>query len=269
LSSFAAEENCEEVIRAFLLRTAELLHRHGTPSYRLEGVMGKVAESLNISSVFLYTPTALVISLGSGEDERTFVRRIDSGGIDISKVLAFDAVLEDLEAGNISIGEAAERLEAAANAPAPFSLRVTLLAAAAACAGVAVIFGGSMLDAMVAGLFGCAIAGVTTLSQRSFEQQGWLEPLLGFAAAICAVVISQWLPVNDRLITVAALILPIPGLTLTIALTEIATGHLSSGSAQLAGAAVTLFTLVLGVAIAWRVSVDWVQPLQPMVALPQ
>ena len=48
MSSFAAEENCEEVIRAFLLRTAELLHRHGTPSYRLEGVMGKVAESLNI-----------------------------------------------------------------------------------------------------------------------------------------------------------------------------------------------------------------------------
>ncbi|MEO1979743.1 MAG: threonine/serine exporter family protein [Fuerstiella sp.] len=253
----------------FLLRTAELLHRYGTPSYRLEGVMGKVADSLNVPSVFLYTPTALVVALGSGAQERTYLRRVDSGDIDISKVLAFDAALEDLESGQISISEAAARLESAAHAPAAFNLPVSLLAAAIACAGVAVIFGGNIFDTLVAGLFGCVIAYVTTLYQRSFAQRGWLEPVLGFTAAIAAVVIGQWLPVNDKLVTLAALILPIPGLTLTIALTELATGHLSSGSARLAGATVTLFTLVVGVAIAWRLSSVWIQPVQPTLdALP-
>ncbi len=225
--------------------------------------MGKVAQSLNVPSVFLYTPTALVVSLGSGAQERTYLRRVDSGDIDISKVLAFDAALEDLESGQISIGEAATRLESAANAAATFNLPVSLLAAATACAGVAVIFGGNIIDTIVAGLFGWVIAWVTTLYHRSFAQRGWLEPVLGFTAAIAAVVLGQWLPVNDRLITLAALILPIPGLTLTIALTELASGHLSSGSARLAGATVTLFTLVLGVAIAWRLSSIWVQPVQP------
>jgi uncharacterized membrane protein YjjP (DUF1212 family) len=263
-------ETPDHETRAFLLRTAELLHQYGTPSFRLEGVMGKVATSLNVPSVFLYTPTALVVSLGSGEQEQTYLRRVDSGDVDIGKVLAFDAALEDLEAGLITISEAAARLEAAAAAPPAFSLPVSLLAAATACAGVAVMFGGNLIDTIIAGVFGWMIAWVTTLFQRSFAQRGWLEPVLGFTAAIAAVVIGQWLPVNDKLITLAALILPIPGLTLTIALTELATGHLSSGSARLAGAAVTLFTLVVGVAIAWRLSAVWVQPVPPaLAALPE
>jgi uncharacterized membrane protein YjjB (DUF3815 family) len=57
------------------------------------------------------------------------------------------------------------------------------------------------------------------------------------------------------------LILPIPGLALTIALTELALRHLSSGSARLAGAMITLFTLVVGVAIAWRLTSVWVEPV--------
>ena len=230
--------------------------------------MSKIAESLDVPSVFLYTPTALVVSMGSGIDERTFLRRVDSGETDISRVLAFDAVLEDLEGGKISLSQATERLEAEASAAAPFGLPLSILAAAIACAGVSVIIGGNAIDTIVAGVFGCIIAWVTALFQQ-VANRGWLEPVLGFSAAMLAVLIAQWLPVNDRLITLASLILPIPGLALTIALTELATGHLSSGSARLAGAAVTLFTLVLGVAVAWRLSAGWGQSIPPLEALPE
>ena len=64
---------------SFLLMAAELLHRYGTPSYRLEGVMEKVAGSLNVSSVFLYTPTALVVELADNAGQATYVRRVESG----------------------------------------------------------------------------------------------------------------------------------------------------------------------------------------------
>jgi uncharacterized membrane protein YjjP (DUF1212 family) len=241
---------------AFLLRTAELLHRYGTPSFRLEGVMAKVAGTLKLPGVFLYTPTALVVSLGKGAAERTYVRRIESGEIDISKLLALDAILEQVEASELTIAEAADRLEAAANAPGPFPASVAMTASAMACSGVAVIFGGTAYDTLLAGVFGLIIAYVASVFAR-FGQRGLLEPMLGFTVAVAAVAIARWLPVNDRLVTLAALILPIPGLTLTIALTELAVGHLSSGSARLAGAMVTLLTLVLGVAIGWQITTDW------------
>jgi uncharacterized membrane protein YjjB (DUF3815 family) len=132
-----------------------------------------------------------------------------------------------------------------------------------ACAGIAVIFGGNGIETLIAGIFGCLIAWASMLFHRPGAERGWLEPLLGFTAAIAAVAVSHWIPVNDRLITLAALILPIPGFTLTIALTELATGHLSSGSARLAGALVTLFTLVVGVAIAWRITAGWAPLIPP------
>ncbi|MEZ6127904.1 MAG: threonine/serine exporter family protein [Planctomycetaceae bacterium] len=269
MSSFPESSQSEAQNHAFLLRTAELLHQYGTPSFRLEGVMGRMAQSLNIRGVFLYTPTALVVALGSGSAERTYLRRVDAGDVDISKVLAFDATLEDLESGRITVSEAADQLETIANAPPAFPLSISLLAAALACAGVAVIIGGNAVDVMAAGCFGFVLAWITTLSRRSGTPRGWLEPVLGFGTAITAVIIGRWLPIDDRLVTLAALILPIPGLAITIALTELATGHLSSGSARLAGALVTLFTLVVGVAIAWRFTANWTPPQQPaMAALP-
>ena len=258
LSHTDSVETQDLEIHAFLLCAAELLHRYGTPSFRLEGVMVKVAASLNVPSVFLYTPTALVVSLGEGERERTYVRRIEPGDVDISKLLTLDSILEELESRSITITQAAAKLESAANAPAPFSLIVSLLAGSVACGGVAVIFGGSAIETMIAGLFGFVIAYISSVLSR-FVQSGLLEPVLGFAVAVCAVLIAQWIPVNDQLITLAALILPIPGLALTIALTELALRHLSSGIARLAGAMITLFTLVVGVAIAWQITSAWVE----------
>jgi uncharacterized membrane protein YjjP (DUF1212 family) len=253
-----------EQIDSFLLRAAELLHRYGTPSFRLEGVMTRVAMTQGLHSEFLYTPTALIVGLGYGESQRTYVRRVQAEETDISKLLALDQILEDLESGRISVPDAAERLEQTASDPPPFRLPVSLLASAIACAGVAVIFGGSWLETLIAGFFGLAIAYLATAAS-AFTQRGLLEPFLGFTVALCAVALGHWLPVNDRLITMAALILPIPGLTLTIALTELALQHLSSGSARLAGAMVSLFTLVVGVAIAWRLTDAWIEPMRDTV----
>ena len=258
----------EQDVCEFLVRTAELLHRYGTPSYRLEAVVKKVARSLGVSSVILYTPTALVISLETDSGENTWLRRIESGEIDISKVLEFDRILEDLQSGQLTLDQASLRLEEAANAKSRFNRLTTLIASAVACAGISVVFGGNQFDAGVAGVFGFMIAWSATWLESPLQEQGFLEPLLGFTAAVFAVIVSQWLPINDRLVTLSALILPIPGLTLTIAFTEIATGHLSSGSARFAGAAVKLLTLVVGVAIAWRITAGLVQPLPPVESLP-
>jgi uncharacterized membrane protein YjjP (DUF1212 family) len=174
-------------------------------------------------------------------------------------LLILDTILEDLEAGRITVKQASARLESAAKAPAPFSRFVSLTAGAVACGGVAVIFGGGAMDVVVASTFGFIIGYMSFVASRHV-QRGLTEPLLGFTVAISAVAIGQWIPVNDRLITLAALILPIPGLALTIALTELALRHLSSGSARLAGAMITLFTLVVGVAIAWRITSVWWEP---------
>lgn len=244
---------------AFLLRTAELLHQYGTPSYRLEAVMQRISDDLNVPSVYLYTPTALFISLGEHQSEKMFLRRIESTDVDVGRILAFDAVLEDLEARKISVIEAAAKMEEIASAPEAFPPAVSVFSAAVACAGVAILFGGQLYDACAAAFLGCLVTLAAMAASGGSAPRGWLEPLLGFGTAFAAVVMGLWLPISPRLITLAALILPIPGLSLTVALTELAAGHLASGSARVAGAAVQLLTLVAGVAIAWQLTAPWFQ----------
>ncbi len=245
-------------IHEFLMRTAELLHRHGTPSHRLERVMVKVSRALGEESVFLYTPTALVASFGKGEHERTCLRRVDSGTIDCDKLIRFDEILELLEGGEIGISEAAERMERAATAAPPFSSALTSLVCGIACASVAVFFGGGWREVGLAGGIGLMIAGLEHLQSKLGWEQGLVFPVAGFLAAFCSLAASRWLyAIDDRLVTLASLVILLPGFTLTISLTELAVGHLSAGVARLAGAAATMLTLFLGVAIAWRIAGGW------------
>lgn len=242
----------------FLMRVAELLHQHGTPSHRLERVMTKVARTIGVECVMLYTPTALVASMEKGENERTYLRRVDSGSIDADKLIRFDEILERLEAREIDIAEASRRIEAAASASPPFSAWFTAVICGLACASIAVFFGGGWMEVGFAGTIGLAIAGLELLQSRLGWEQGLIFPVAGFFAAMCSLSASHWIhPMDDRLVTLSALIILLPGFTITTALTELAVGHLSAGVARLAGASATLLTLFLGVAIAWKIAGPW------------
>ncbi|MED5287286.1 MAG: threonine/serine exporter family protein, partial [Planctomycetota bacterium] len=80
----------------FLLRTAELLQRYGTPSHRLERLMVRVSDFLGVEAAYLYTPTAVIVSFGTGQAEQTRLIRSDAGDVDLGKLVEFDEVLEDL-----------------------------------------------------------------------------------------------------------------------------------------------------------------------------
>ena len=79
------------------------------------------------------------------------------------------------------------------------------------------------------------------------------EALLAFGAASAALLWSKYVyPIHFSKVTMASLIILIPGLSLTVAMLELATHHLSSGVARLAGAGATMLTIFLGVALAWK-----------------
>jgi uncharacterized membrane protein YjjP (DUF1212 family) len=255
---------------ALLLRAAELLHRFGTPSHRLERVMAKVSHSLGIVGVFLYTPTALVISLGDGNEETTYLRRVDAGPIDISKLIAFDDILDEAEAHTLTPSEALQRFEAAAASPPPFGVVATALAYATVCGCVAILFGGRGIEAAVAAALGCLFYWLGDATARWSWERGLLEPLVAALGAVLALLVARFVvPLDDRLTTLASLIVLLPGLSLTIAMTELAVGHVSAGVARLAGSLTTLFILVMGVGIAWRLASDLrTMPPLPFAPLP-
>jgi uncharacterized membrane protein YjjB (DUF3815 family) len=65
---------------------------------------------------------------------------------------------------------------------------------------------------------------------------------------------SLWPGVAPSLVTIAALIVLLPGMSLTVAVTELATRNLIAGTARLMSAVIVLLELVVGVALGERLA---------------
>ena len=238
---------------AFLLRIAELLHAYGTPAYRLERVLHKVATSLGVESSFLSTPTSVFVSLGSGRAKEVHLLRGESGEVNLGKLVEFDEVMEDVEHGRCDASAAITRLDEIAGAPSRYSRRVSALGYSLACAGAACFFSGGPWEIGVAFLMAMGTFLLGRILPRRPDTVGLFEPLAGFLVAFGALFIGRTLhPLDDRVVTLASLIVLIPGLTLTTGFLELASRHLVSGMARIAGAAAIFLTLLVGVALAWR-----------------
>lgn len=242
-----------EEAEAFLLRLAELLHAHGTPAHRLERVLAKGAEAYGVQATFLSTPTAVIASFGRGDKEHSHLLRIDPGATDLGKLFEFDEIMDAAADGELSIAAARARLEEIASAPPRWSPWASALAFAGASAGAACLLGGGLADLCVTAVLGLVIALVERPIARAHGGPGLYEPVAAFVAALCAALASQLVRgVDKQLVTLSSLIVLLPGLTLTIAMTELATRHLSSGVARLAGALMAFLAILFGVALGWR-----------------
>lgn len=252
--------------RQFILQTAELLHRYGTPSHRLERVMQRVAISLGEKAIFLYTPTSLNIAFFDGDSEQTHLRRVDSGDVDLGKLIEFDKVLDKLEDHELEVSDAALSLQRIDERPNRFSLPVVAVAAGVASAGAAVFFGGGLAELITAGILGCWSCLLAWAIHKIPGEGTLFLPLAGFTCAMFSICVATYIyPIDDRIATLASLIILLPGLTFTVAMTELASRHLSAGVARMAGAGATFLTLVVGVALAWRLG-DSIRPTPDIAA---
>jgi uncharacterized membrane protein YjjB (DUF3815 family) len=85
-----------------------------------------------------------------------------------------------------------------------------------------------------------------------------VAPIAAVAASFCAgLLVRLGVDASADVITLAALVTLLPGMTLTIGMRELATEHLQSGVANTASALVQLFGLAFGVAVGHSIASNW------------
>ncbi|MBW8840133.1 MAG: threonine/serine exporter family protein [Gemmatimonadetes bacterium] len=114
--------------------------------------------------------------------------------------------------------------------------------------------GGGGRESIAAAMLGLGLGIFALLIGALPRIGGVFEPMAAFLASAAAIGLAHLLgPMSVLTATVAGLIVLLPGLTLTTAMTELATRHLASGVARLSGAFSTFLTLAFGVALGNRV----------------
>lgn len=237
-------------IRKFILKLGKMLHKYGSPSFRLEAYLSGVATHLGVHSSFISTPTSLTMVVWSDrhEDEYNHAARMQPGELDMTALARTDELAQKLLNGEITIEEADKQLDDIDAMPSPYSKFLTCLAFGLSTSAFAMLMGAGQLEILLAGLLGLVVYLWTLWAERSKRVAGMLEPVASFSVGVMACAISDWLNVglNIWLIILSSLIILVPGLSLTMGLKELSSRNLVSGTARVMDAFMQLFKLYFG-----------------------
>ncbi len=239
----------------FVLALGRALHRYGTPADRLEDSLGRVCAKLELEAELFTTPTAIIMSFGKPTELRSRLMRVEGGELDMGKLAQVDALVDDVLEKEVPLDAATQKLDDIIAGRSRFGRGLSTFASGMTSAALAVFFGGGIYDVLLAAAIGNTLGLLATLMKRSTDQARVFE-LVGaaFAAFAAEVVSSMTDVINPSLVTLASLIILLPGLSLTVAMTELATRNLIAGTARLMSAVIVLLELVMGVALGGRLA---------------
>ncbi len=238
----------------FVLRLARALHTHGHSANRLEEVLGATSDRLGLPGhQFFSTPTSIMASFGPEAWQRTYLLRVSPGDVDLGKLAALERVALDVARGTMPAGEGTLAIERIVAAPPRYGPALTTLAYGVVSAAACVFLGGGGREVGVAGVLGLALGVLALGAGRRPRIGSVFEPLAAFLVSAAAILLAHVVqPLSVLVTTIAGLIVLMPGLTLTTAMSELATRHLASGTARFSGAMITFLSITFGVALGNR-----------------
>ena len=204
------------------------------------------------------TPTVIDVSVGSLRSQRSYTLRVRPATVDLDAIARLDELVRDVLDQSLDVDGALEALARTEGT----SLRRPwpLLLAAYALAGAALtpVLGGGADEAIAAALVGLVVGTIAVATRGIVRTEPITAPIAAVGASFSATVLAQLgLDATPDLVTLAALVTFLPGMTLTIGMRELATEHLQSGVANTASALVQLLGLVFGVEIGRSIAVNW------------
>jgi len=245
----------DPVAVGFVLELGRALHRAGHPAQRLEDMLGAISDRLGLfNHQFFSTPTSIMASFGPLGRQRTHMLRVTPGEVNLGTLAALEQVALEVAQGRMSPVEGVVAIDRITSAPSLYGAGLTTVAYGVVSGAATQFLGGGVHEVAVATLLGLAL-GVLALGTRGRPRLGRVfEPVAAFVVSAGALGLARAIaPLSVLIATLGGLIVLLPGLTLTVAMSELATRNLASGTARISGAFMTFLAIAFGVALGNRV----------------
>ena len=238
---------------AFVVELGRRLHEYGTSSQRLEAALHGVSEQLRMACQLWSNPTGMIVSFsdigptGDPTLEVSRIVRLPPGDNDLGRLVDADAIAEKVLNGEMDLDEGREALRALDRPESKRQRTLMVLACALIGACVAALLRASFADMVSAGVVGLLIGLLGDVAKRSQRFNESFEAVAAMLATVLAGLIGAYVwPISLQTVVIGAVVILLPGLTLTNAVNELASNHWVSGSARFAGAATVLMKLAFG-----------------------
>jgi uncharacterized membrane protein YjjP (DUF1212 family) len=240
----------------FIAELARRLHAYGTSAQRLESALNKVAKRLGIEAEVWSNPTGMLLSFPDRErglpHRITQVIRLEPGEINLGRLAKADAIAEDVLSGRSDVSKGLIELRALDKKPGKHVIPLTILCFGLAAASVTGLLKNTgWADLVTAAILGVLIGAITVYSEHHPRWGAAHEAVAAFVATLLATAVASFVaPLVLQSVVIASLIVLMPGLTLTTAMTELSAKQLVSGTTRMAGALTILLKLTFGTALA-------------------
>lgn len=253
-------------VRCVLALGAALLG-YGLPAHRVEESVMRLLRALHLSGSVFGLPTALLITLRGSHGIDSHMVRAEPGTIDLARLDALHHLVACVERGELDVVQAERRVRQILEAPRRLPRWVDLVAVALVAFGGTLMLGGNARDAAWSSALGLGTAALLWISATcpAFSRVVPVAGAVLITLSSCLLAHAGTLD-HPLVVAFAALFVLLPGLTLTLAMTELATGHLVSGTARSMGALAVFLQLGFGVLLGIRLGrldqagVSWLPP---------
>jgi uncharacterized membrane protein YjjP (DUF1212 family) len=253
------------------------LHKYGTNAQRLEGSLNYICKYLGLKGHFFTTPTYLAVSIDTEDEQYSRHIRVTPTGTDLAKLQELDIIANALCFGHISVDEAIKEIQELEDRPFSYNQFVILLSYSFTSAALSAILLGGYIEMIFSFIIGSIVGLLAILRTNSSKISDIFEFLSAFIVMFCCYIgVNLGHEFNFQIVLISSLVVIIPGLSLTIAMTELATQHLVSGTARLMGALIDFFKISFGILLSVEVgniifgkmTIIQATPLSPYFLLP-
>lgn len=237
-----------DIVMDVILLSGEILVKSGAETFRAEDTMTRIAKSRGYDDARSFvTTTGFVFAYG--KDYPAKVVDIKGRSIDLYKIDKVNSISRHLVTGEMEFEEAYEELLEVLNMKHRYPLYLTTLMAGISSGAFIYIYQGKFIDmlpAAIAGALGFLILSlVKKYTGVKFFGEFIASLVVGIIAVICVAINPEFS--GDKII-ICALMPLVPGVLLTIGVSDLMEGNYLAGTARVVEAVLVAFSIGFAVA---------------------
>lgn len=235
----------------FIIELGKALHTYGVPSYKSQAYLEEIAQTKGIRGSFMDSPTWINYIFYEDDDQSyNYVECVLPGELNLGGLSRIVEITDDVIADKIDFDEAKRKVKAIKSDPPIYSRVTEMFAFMLVVGSFSITLDTNWVSSIVSVFVGMMVYFTTLLARKSGYVRSTLESLVSFMATLLVGFLSLFIEDIDLSKTIlASIIIFIPGLSLTVALEEITSRSLVSGTAKLFDALISLFKQFFGVVL--------------------
>lgn len=235
------------------MEIGEVMLKHGAEAYRVEDTMRRILNCGNVDYREAYVIyTGIIVTLAEPDgDTITKVCRVENRGSNYNKIYLANNLSRMICNGEISVDDAKEEIQRIRDSRVypnwAISISTVLISAM-----FAVLFGGGVMDCLVAGVNGVFIIAGKHLTGKLRLPDFICNVLVSMAMAYLTRFVMVVLGITsvDQGIVITSSIMPlVPGVAITNAIRDILQGDYMSGGSRAMEAFVTATGIAVGIGV--------------------